>query len=109
ILGYKKIPDVWKSGIPKLADEKFNFTDFSFHTIVASTERRAVALVKRNGGRVEGDKLVVKTQTPQAAKLELWDDYGSPVERIPSTDKRWTWRGNWTDKAANRRETQLTT
>jgi len=95
ILGYKRIPDEWKSGISKLADTKFSYTDFSFRTIVDSTEKRAIDMVKRNGGRVEGDKVQVKVQTPEAAKLELWDDYGSPVERIEAADARWHWKGNW--------------
>lgn len=95
ILGYKRIPDEWKSGIAKLADTKFSYTDFSFRTIVDSTEKRAIDMVNRNGGRVEGDKVQVKVQTPEAAKLELWDDYGSPVERIEAADARWHWKGNW--------------
>jgi hypothetical protein len=109
MMGYQKIPDQWKSGIPKLADEKFNYTDFSFRGIVASTEKRALELVRRNGGRVEGGKLLIKTQTPKAPKLELWDDYGSPVERIHTTDPRWTWRGAWNDKTTDRREVKLVT
>ena len=28
-------------------------------------------------------------------KLEVWDDYGAPVERIDGGDKRWTWTGEW--------------
>lgn len=109
MMGYKKIPDEWKSGIPKLADEKFNYTDFSFHSIVESTQRRAVELVKRNGGRLDGSKLVVKTQSPKAPKLEIWDDYGSPVERIGAADPRWSWKGNWTSKSNDRRDLKLTT
>src|SRR5437764_7622368 len=81
-LGYERIPDEWKSAIPALADTKFNYTDYSFHTIIESTEKRAIQLVKRNGGRIEHDSIVVKTQAPKAPKLEIWDDYGSPVERI---------------------------
>jgi hypothetical protein len=95
MLGYQRIPDEWKSGIPKLRGEKFRYTDFSFHTIVESTEKRAIELVKRNGGAVEGGDLVVKTQEPRAPELELWDDYGSPAERVPAADPRWTWQGAW--------------
>jgi hypothetical protein len=95
VLGYKGIPDIWKSGIPTIADSQFRYTDFSFKTIVASTEKRAVAMVMRNGGRMEGDTLVVKTQSAKPPKLEVWDDYGSPVERIPVDDKRWTWSQGW--------------
>lgn len=82
MLGYKGIPGSWKSGIPAIADKKFSYTDFTFHTICDSTEKRAIMLVKKTGGRVEGDKLLIKTQQPKPGKLEIWDDYGSPVERI---------------------------
>ena len=93
--GYRWIPDEWKSGIAKIADTKFDYTDFTFKTIVASTEKRAIAMAQKNGGRLDGDRLIVKTQSPQAAKLELWDDYGSPVERVAFSDARWQRKGNW--------------
>jgi hypothetical protein len=95
MLGYQAIPEEWKGGIPALADRKFSYTDFSFHTIVASTDRRAIALVKKTGGRVEDDNLMVKTQEPKAPALEVWDDYGSPVERVGSADPRWRFQGAW--------------
>jgi hypothetical protein len=95
VMGYKRIPEEWKSGIAAIADQKFRYTDFSFRTIVDSNMKRAVALATKNGGRVEGDVLVVKTQDPKAAKLELWDNYGSPGERLASNDPRWKWKGAW--------------
>lgn len=103
-LGYKKIPDFWKSGIPAIADRKFQYTDFSFNTIVDSTVKRTVALVEKNGGRLNGDKLTVKTQAAKPARLEIWDDYGSPVERVGIEDPRWSWTGAWDlAKATQRR------
>jgi hypothetical protein len=95
ILGYNSIPDEWKGGIPALAGRKFDFTDFSFDGIVESTEKRTLALIVKTGGRVEGEKVLVRTEQPRAPKLEVWDDYGSPVERVGSDDRRWTWKGNW--------------
>ncbi|MGE5571061.1 MAG: ADP-ribosylglycohydrolase family protein [Rhodospirillales bacterium] len=103
VLGYKNIPDEWKSGIPAIADEKFRYTDFSFNTIVESTVKRAVALVQRTGGRVEGDKLIIRTQPAAPVPLEIWDDYGSPVEQIDTGDARWTWKGNWTTNSVQAR------
>ncbi len=101
MMGYKRIPNEWKGGIPKIADEKFRYTDFTFKTIVASTEKRALDLVKKNGGAVNGDTVTVKTQAYRPAKLELWDDYGSPVERVKVDDARFEWKGSWaTQKAA---------
>jgi hypothetical protein len=95
MLGWKRIPDNWKGGIPPLADRKFNYTDFTFHTIVDSTYRRAIAVVERAGGRVQGDRLLIPPQTAVPAKLEVWDDYGSPVERVAITDARWHRTGDW--------------
>jgi hypothetical protein len=95
ILGYQAIPEEWKGGIPPVADQKFNYTDFSFHGIVASTEKRAVALIEKTGGRVQGDRITVKTQSVKSPKLEVWEDYGSPVERIQVADARWKFDGPW--------------
>ncbi len=102
-LGYRGIPAEWKNGIDAIADKKFSFTDFTFHSIVASTEKRAIALAQKTGGRIEGDTLVVKVQQPKPAKLEMWDDYGSPAERIKSADPRWTWKGEWQARPAQGR------
>jgi ADP-ribosylglycohydrolase len=105
--GYKAIPEKWKRGIPAIADQKFNFTDFTFRTIVESTQKRAVALAERNGGRLDGESLIVKTQQPQPPPLEVWEDYGSPAERIAVEDARWKWKGAWQQQTiADRRQTQ---
>jgi len=95
VLGYRGIPEEFKSGIGAIADDKFSYTDYTFNTIVSSTMSRAIALIERNGGRVEGDSIIIPIQTPQPVRLELWDDYGSPVERIAVDDPRWTFTGDW--------------
>lgn len=97
MLGYKAIPEEWKSGIPAIADQKFSYTDFTFRTICQSTEKQAIALAERNGGKLDGENLLIKIQQPRAAKLEVWDNYGSPVERVAVSDPRWQWKGNWQD------------
>jgi len=93
--GYRKIPDQWKSGIPAIADKKFRYTDFSFRTIVESNQKRAIAAAQKYGGRLEGEKLQVRMQKARPPRLEVWDDYGSPVERIAASDTRWKWQGDW--------------
>ena len=105
MLGYEAIPEEWKSGIPAIEDRKFNYTDFTFKTIVESTQRRAIELVERNGGKLEGDRLLVKRQQPEAAKLELWDDYGSPAEQILIEDPRWKLTGAWERIERRQRDT----
>jgi len=95
MLGYKAIPDEYKSGIAGIADKKFDYTDFTFRTIVDSTERRTLALVKSTGGRIDGENLVIKVQPPKAPPLEVWEDYGDPIERISVSDRRWSFQGDW--------------
>ncbi|MFN8060529.1 MAG: ADP-ribosylglycohydrolase family protein [Vicinamibacterales bacterium] len=99
--GYERIPDVWKAGIPAIADTRFNYTAFTFRSIVASTERRAIALATRHGGRVDATTLYVRTEAPTPWRLELWDDYGSPRERVPVSDARWTFTGAWQAEASS--------
>lgn len=103
MLGYRGIPEEWKSGIPAIAGRKFQYTDFSFRTIVDSTERRALEMIRRTGGKVEGDTVTVRLQRPAAAKLETWNP-GKPVERVAVTDSRWTWKGEWAAKDGKRRD-----
>ena len=97
VMGYDAIPAEWKTGIDEIANEKFAFTNYSFNTIVDSTEKRAVSLVERKGGRRDGDVLVVKTERPAAMEVAPWNDYGKPVERVPILDARWQWKGPWSD------------
>ena len=102
MLGYRGIPDQWKSGIPAIAEKKFNYTDFNFHEIVDSTEKRALALIRATGGSVDEQSVEVEVQRPKPVEVGLWDDYGSPVERIAPSDPRWRWTGDWQAAARNR-------
>lgn len=98
MIGYHRIPDKWKSGIAALADQPFRYTDFSFHSIVESTQKRAIALVRQEGGKLEGDRLLIETQAPAPKQVGLWDDYGSPAERVAVKDARWHFSGNWREE-----------
>ncbi len=107
MLGYDRIPDLYKSGIPAIADKKFDYTDFSFKTVVESTEKRARALIRQTGGQVEGDTLMVKAQKPKPPKLEVWN-FGTVAERVAVDDARWSWKGPWQtgEKAPQRRASE---
>jgi len=92
MLGYSGIPDNWKSGIPALADRKFDYTRSSLNDICRSTLDRALRLVRLAGGTVTGDRVLVPAQAPKAAPLEQWD-MGVPVSRVAATDAAWTFTG----------------
>ena len=96
MLGLSGIPDEFKSGIPKLANEKFEFTDYSFSTICEFSLKQALALIRQNGGKVTEDEVLIPYQAPKAPKLEQWDP-GIPEKKVGVKDAGWTWSGRWTD------------
>lgn len=95
VLGYDGIPVKYTQGIAAMADEKFNYTSYSLNDIVESSVTRAIALIERTGGSVEGDIVNVRTQLPQQAAMEAWDDYGSLKEQVAFEDDRWQWTDDW--------------
>lgn len=106
MLGYSKIPDRWKAGIAGLADRKFLYTDYSFEDISRSTLRRALQVIRRAGGRVDGEEVLVPHQEPRPARLEQWNP-GSPASIIQATDAAWTWTGSWTEEKGRADRTPL--
>jgi hypothetical protein len=57
--------------------------------VYATGFKHALENIKRNGGSVEGDDVIIKTQTPTAVKFEKSFDGLYPVAEIPV---------EWTDK-----------
>jgi ADP-ribosylglycohydrolase len=101
MLGYSKIPDEWKSGIPALAGRKFAYTNYSFDDIVASTLKRAELVVRQSGGQVTADRLTIPPQAPVPPMLEQWD-MGIPDRIVDVEDAAWQWAGPWQTPPAGR-------
>jgi hypothetical protein len=96
MLGYKKIPEVWKAGIPAIADTRFSFTQYSFNQIVASTQTRALKVVQSAGGKVNGTEIEIPQQDPKAPPLEQWK-IDPPVKRVGFDDSAWMYKGPFKD------------
>ncbi len=94
ILGYGAIPDFWKSGIPALADVKFEYTRSSFNDISRATLARALEVVRAAGGKVTKTAVTVPTETPVPARLEQWT-MGVPDRRLGFKDASWAFKGGW--------------
>lgn len=94
MLGYDRIPEQFTQELPALADRKFDFTNYSFNQIVASTERRMLQVVEMTGGTVRDDEVEIRLQQPQAPPLEQWMP-GIPDRRIELADPAWSWTGDW--------------
>ena len=98
ILGYEAIPDVWKSGIPAIADTKFDYTNYSLTGITASTVARALRIVERAGGSVTADELIVPYQAPVPAALEQWE-VDPPTARLDYIAAGWPSSRQWSRRS----------
>ena len=96
MLGFSKIPEPYRLELAKIADTKFQFTDYSFNDIVKSTEMRTLKIIQKAGGKVTDTEVVIPHQSPKAPKLEQCN-FGVP-EKIPGhDDPAWQWKGSWMD------------
>ena len=102
MVGYERIPEKWRAGIPALAGTKFKFTSYSFDEIVASTLKRAEKIIVAAGGTVGPAEVVVPVQAPKAPPLEQWDP-GVPVARVEFDQPAWTWKGGWSTETVEER------
>jgi hypothetical protein len=96
MLGYDAIPAKFKTEMPNLENRKFDFTDYSFNDIVRSTEKRAVKIIEKAGGRVGPTEVSVALQTPRPPKLEQWSP-GLPGRKVGVAEADWTFKGPWKD------------
>jgi len=94
MLGYAKLPESYRRELAAIADTKFQFTDYSFNEIVQSTERRALAVIQRAGGKVTETEVIIPRQSPRAPALEQCN-FGKPVKLVAAGAAEWTWRGAW--------------
>lgn len=94
ILGFSRLPAEGRAAVESIAQRKFDFTDYSFEDIVASTERRALLVVQRAGGRVTDEAVEIPVQAVSAPPLET-SGYGRPLQVVLASDAAWKWRGEW--------------
>lgn len=96
MLGYDRIPDRWKAGIPRVATTKFRFTGYSFDEITRSTLNRALKVIEGAGGKVTPTEVLIPPQPPRAPELEQWA-VDPPTARLRFDDPVWTWSVAWSD------------
>jgi hypothetical protein len=70
VLGYDKIPEYWKMGLKEAEDIDFKYTTISLNKVYSIGLKHALQNIEKNGGKVDGDKISIKVQSPAAVKLE---------------------------------------
>lgn len=69
-IGYSAIPEVWREPAERAEDLKFAYTDMSLDDVYRTSLDHALENILRNGGRTEGDSIVIRTQRPRAVRFE---------------------------------------
>lgn len=82
VLGYSKIPDYWLKNLKEVEDMDFAYTTISLNKAYRMSFDQALQVVERNGGKVEGDQVLISCQQPVPVKLEKAFDGMYPVDRI---------------------------
>jgi hypothetical protein len=82
ILGYNKIPAYWKQGLKEAEGIDFKYTTMSLNDVYTIGLKHALLNIERNGGKVNGENVLIKTQQPLAVRFEKSFDGIYPVEKI---------------------------
>jgi len=81
MLGYSNIPDYWKQGIDKIENINFQYTEMSLKRVYDIGFKHASEMIKRNGGKENGDLYIIKYQSPKTVPLEIGFEGLFPIEK----------------------------
>jgi hypothetical protein len=96
IKGFSCLPENMQEGVKNVGDSVFIYTSYSFNSAVSSTYKYALDLIAKNGGKVSGKKIWIKTQMPIEPDLEVSFPDVVFAEKISIFDqKAWAFRGKW--------------
>ncbi len=96
IKGFSGLPDDMREGVNIAEDSLFIHTTYNYKTAVNSTFQYALRLIEKNGGKVNENKIKVKTQIPHAPQMEVsYPDvvFDKTVSIFDSNE--WSFKGNW--------------
>jgi hypothetical protein len=96
IKGFSGLPAKMKKGVEDIGDSIFINTTYSFNSAALSTNKYALDLIAKDGGKVTDKKIFVKTQVPTAPILEVSFPNVVFEKRESVFEKNgWLFKGNW--------------
>ena len=81
MLGYGGIPAAWRDPVKPIEDKPFAYTSMSLNKVYETGLAQALEMVRRNGGTVDGDKVVLPALEIRPVPLEVSFPGCYPVER----------------------------
>jgi hypothetical protein len=96
IKGFSGMPREMQEGVSSIGDSIFIHTRYSFNSAVNSTYNYSLDLIKKSGGKVSPDKILVKTEEPSPSPLEVsFPDLVFDKKISIFDEKNWKLRGKW--------------
>ena len=83
ILGYDQIPAFWKMGLADAEEIPFKYTGMSLNRVYGVGLKQALENIKRNGGQVNGNQVIIKSQLPVTVAYEKSFAGLYPIAKIP--------------------------
>jgi hypothetical protein len=81
ILGYRQIPEYWKQGLAEVEPINFKHTTISLNRVYEMSYQQALNVIKKNGGVITEDTVMINVQKPKPVRLEVGFEGHHPVER----------------------------
>lgn len=82
MLGYDKIPEMWKESLYEIEDFSFAYTDVSLNKLSELSLKHALKVIEQEGGTVQGEQVVIKLQQPEAVGYEKSFEGHYPVDKV---------------------------
>ncbi len=83
VLGYDNIPAYWKRSLKQAEDIDFKYTTMSLNDVYEIGYKQALENIKRNGGKVNDNNVIIPQQQPVAVRFEKSFDGQYPVAMMP--------------------------
>jgi hypothetical protein len=81
MLGYRNIPAYWKMGLKEVESIDFKYTTMSLNEVYEIGLKHALENIKRNGGKINGDNIIISIQEPKRVKFEQGFTNMKPLQK----------------------------
>ncbi|MEI7422342.1 MAG: ADP-ribosylglycohydrolase family protein [Prolixibacteraceae bacterium] len=96
INGFSHLPEKMQKAVNGMQDSVFIFTNYTFRKAVDQTFKYAVGQINAGGGSSQGEQLIIKTQKPVPAPLEVSFPKMMLSEKVSIFEEnRWKFSGDW--------------
>ncbi len=83
MIGYSKIPEYWLKNLKEVEDIAFSYTDISLNKTYQMSFDQALDMIRRNGGTVTKDSVLIACQQPVPVKFEQSFEGLYPIQMKP--------------------------